>query len=145
MRISDWSSDVCSSDLIDRCGTARPIAAARVRNGPAFASLVRAADPDRMVRARANDGAGRAGMNETTYLSGYRLMWIFVMFDLPVGTKKQMHDATKFREFLLDQGFEMSQFSVYARFCNGKDSFDSHLGRIRSEEHTSELQSLMRI
>src|SRR3546814_3502482 len=80
--------------------------------------LVRAADPDRMVRARANDGAGRAGMNETTYLSGYRLMWIFVMFDLPVGTKKQMHDATKFREFLLDQGFEMSKFSVYARFCN---------------------------
>src|SRR3546814_1546796 len=54
----------------------------------------------RSVRARANDGAGRAGMNETTYLSGYRLMWIFVMFDLPVGTKKQMHDATKFREFL---------------------------------------------
>lgn len=65
-----------------------------------------------------------------SYLSGYRLMWIFVMFDLPVGTKKQMSDATKFREFLLDQGFEMSQFSVYARFCNGKDSFDSHLKRI---------------
>ena len=30
-----------------------------------------------------------------SYLSGYRLMWIFVMFDLPVGTKKQMRDATK--------------------------------------------------
>lgn len=65
-----------------------------------------------------------------TYLSGYRLMWIFVMFDLPVGTKKQMRDATRFREFLLDEGFEMSQFSVYARFCNGKDSFDTHLKRI---------------
>ena len=65
-----------------------------------------------------------------TYLSGYRLMWIFVMFDLPVGTKKQMRDATKFRQFLLDQGFEMSQFSIYARFCNGKDSYESHLRRI---------------
>jgi CRISPR-associated protein Cas2 len=65
-----------------------------------------------------------------SYLSEYRLMWIFVMFDLPVGTKKQMRDATKFREFLLDEGFEMSQFSVYARFCNGKDSFDTHLKRI---------------
>lgn len=65
-----------------------------------------------------------------SWLSGYRLMWIFVMFDLPVGTKKQSREATKFREFLLDQGFEMSQFSVYARFCNGKDAFESQLRRI---------------
>lgn len=69
-------------------------------------------------------------MAALSYLSGYRLMWIFVMFDLPVGTKKQMREATKFREFLLDQGFEKSQFSVYARFCNGKENFDSHLSRI---------------
>jgi len=71
-------------------------------------------------------------VNEDGYLSGYRLMWIFVMFDLPVGSKKEMRDATKFREFLLDQGFEMSQFSVYARFCNGKESFESHLRRIEA-------------
>lgn len=69
-------------------------------------------------------------MTHASYLSGYRLMWIFVMFDLPVGTKKEMRDATKFREFLLDQGFEMSQFSVYARFCNGKESFESYQLRI---------------
>lgn len=36
--------------------------------------------------------------SDAHHLSGYRLMWIFVMFDLPVGTKKQMRDATKFRE-----------------------------------------------
>ena len=69
-------------------------------------------------------------MIPATHLSGYRLMWIFVMFDLPVGTKQQSREATKFREFLLDQGFEMSQFSVYARFCNGKDSYESHLKAI---------------
>lgn len=69
---------------------------------------------------------------DSTHLSGYRLMWIFVMFDLPVGSKKQMRDATKFREFLLDEGFEMSQFSVYARFCNGRDSFETHLKRIEA-------------
>ena len=65
-------------------------------------------------------------------LSGYRLMWIFVMFDLPVGTKPEARAATKFREFLLDQGFEMSQFSVYARFCNGKEQFETYLRRIES-------------
>ena len=76
--------------------------------------------------------AGTCGVSGEpgSYLSGYRLMWIFVMFDLPVGTKKQSREATKFREFLLDQGFEMSQFSVYARFCNGQDSFQAHLKRI---------------
>jgi len=75
-------------------------------------------------------------MTDANFLNGYRLMWIFVMFDLPVATKKEMRDATKFREFLLDEGFEMSQFSVYARFCNGKDSFDAHLARI--ERHLPE-------
>ena len=54
-------------------------------------------------------------------LSGYRLMWMMVLFDLPVLTKKERKAATKFRKFLLDQGFEMSQFSVYMRFCAGKE------------------------
>ena len=62
-------------------------------------------------------------------LTGYRLMWIMVIFDLPVGTKKQRHAATKFRNFLLDQGFTMSQFSVYMRFCGGKDQARPLIGR----------------
>jgi CRISPR-associated protein Cas2 len=48
------------------------------------------------------------------------------MFDLSVGTKQQSRAATKFREFLLVEGLEMSQLSVYAR-CNAKDSYESHL------------------
>jgi CRISPR-associated protein Cas2 len=54
-------------------------------------------------------------------LSGYRLMWLLVMFDLPVGTKAERRAATKFRQWLLDQGFEMSQFSIYMRFCAGRE------------------------
>ncbi|MDI1296038.1 MAG: CRISPR-associated endonuclease Cas2 [bacterium] len=65
-------------------------------------------------------------------LSGYRLMWIFVMFDLPVTTKEQARAATKFREFLLDEGFEKSQFSVYARFCNGKEQFETYMRRVEA-------------
>ncbi len=52
------------------------------------------------------------------------------MFDLPVDTKGATRAATKFREFLLDQGFEMAQFSVYARFCNGKEQYETYLRRI---------------
>lgn len=56
-----------------------------------------------------------------TYLSGYRLMWVMVLFDLPVITEKERKTATKFRNFLLDNSFEMVQFSVYLRPCPGKE------------------------
>ena len=52
-------------------------------------------------------------------LSHYKLMWIVVMFDLPVVSKVERKAATKFRNTLLDLGFEMMQFSVYMRFCTG--------------------------
>lgn len=58
-------------------------------------------------------------------LSGYRMMWVMVLFDLPVGTKAERKRATGFRNFLLDQGFAMVQFSVYARFCAGKEQAEA--------------------
>src|SRR5690348_18130879 len=61
-----------------------------------------------------------------------RFLWLFVFFDLPVKTKTQRRDATRFRNFLIQEGFDMIQLSVYVRVCRGQD---------RSEEHTSELQS----
>ncbi|WP_240611085.1 CRISPR-associated endonuclease Cas2 [Oceaniglobus ichthyenteri] len=67
---------------------------------------------------------------EIRVLSGYRLMWILVMFDLPTDSKLQRKAAGDFRNFLLDEGFEMSQFSVYARFVNGKEAFQTRVNRI---------------
>ncbi len=52
-------------------------------------------------------------------------MWLFVLFDLPVGTKRERKAATKFRLSLLDLGFEMSQFSVYLKFCASKEQGDA--------------------
>lgn len=43
------------------------------------------------------------------------------MFDLPVVEKSDRKAATDFRNFLLDQGFSMAQFSVYYRMVSGKD------------------------
>ena len=59
-------------------------------------------------------------------LSGYRTMWILVMFDLPTMTPKQRRAATGFRNFLLDQGFEMSQYSIYMRYCAGKEQVETY-------------------
>lgn len=63
-------------------------------------------------------------------LSGYRLMWMTVMFDLPVVEKAERKAATDFRKALLDQGFEMSQFSVYMRFCTSQAQADTYTRRV---------------
>lgn len=57
-------------------------------------------------------------------------MWLMVMFDLPVDTKERSRAATKFREFLLDEGFEMTQFSIYLRFVSGKEQVEAFTRRI---------------
>ncbi len=57
-------------------------------------------------------------------------MWILVMFDLPTDTSKQRKAANAFRNFLLDEGFERSQFSVYARFVNGKAALQARINKI---------------
>ncbi len=57
-------------------------------------------------------------------------MWLFVLFDLPVGTKAQRRDATRFRNFLKDDGYFMLQYSVYARICRGEDGSTKHIARV---------------
>lgn len=65
-------------------------------------------------------------------LSGYRLMWMIVMFDLPVVEKAERKAATGFRNALLDMGFEMSQFSVYMRFCTGPAQVETYASRVEA-------------
>lgn len=65
-------------------------------------------------------------------ISAYRLMWLMVMFDLPVKTHKQQKNANDFRENLLHDGFERCQFSVYAKFCGTRERMDSIINRVTS-------------
>ncbi|MCX7240128.1 MAG: CRISPR-associated endonuclease Cas2 [Burkholderiales bacterium] len=57
-------------------------------------------------------------------------MWMVVMFDLPVVEKAERKAATEFRNALLDMGFEMSQFSVYMRFCTSPAQVDTYCKRV---------------
>lgn len=54
-------------------------------------------------------------------LSGYRLMWVVALFDLPVKTKAQRKAAADYRKHLLSMGFQMVQLSVYFKFCRDKE------------------------
>ena len=64
-------------------------------------------------------------------MSEDRYMWLFVFFDLPVKTKSERGSATRFRNFLLKDGYIMIQFSVYARICNGQDRVEKHMLRLQ--------------
>ena len=66
-------------------------------------------------------------------LSGYRIMWMIVMFDLPVIEKAERKAATEFRNSLLDMGFEMSQFSVYMRFCTSQSQVETYCRRVEQK------------
>jgi len=65
-----------------------------------------------------------------THLSGYRIMWLMVLFDLPVLTPEERKAATDFRNFLLDEGFEMAQFSVYLRCTPSKEAAAAYIHRL---------------
>ncbi len=54
------------------------------------------------------------------------------MFDLPVVEKKERKAATDFRNTLLDLGFEMTQFSVYLRFCTSQAQADVLAKRVEA-------------
>ena len=57
--------------------------------------------------------------------------WLIVAFDLPVGTRKQRKAATDFRNYLIDDGYQMIQFSVYARACVTFARQETHIDRLR--------------
>lgn len=59
-------------------------------------------------------------------------MWMLVMFDLPVVQKNERKAATEFRNTLLDIGFEMSQFSVYLRFCTSTAQIETYSKRVEA-------------
>ncbi|MHC5354725.1 CRISPR-associated endonuclease Cas2 [Myroides sp. LJL115] len=65
--------------------------------------------------------------------NAYRIMWILVFFDLPTESKRQRSVATKFRKKLIDDGFNMFQFSIYIRHCPSKENAEVHIKRVKKQ------------
>ena len=57
-------------------------------------------------------------------------MRMMVFFDLPVVSTTDRRNYAQFRRFLLNDGYDMIQFSVYGRIVNGHDAEDKHLKRL---------------
>src|SRR3546814_3497591 len=111
MRISDWSSDVCSSDLVQQLGWHGEAVDAHRLQVPAGRAGVVLLQPDQQgAVAMGGDGGARQD-----------------------GRLARAHHVLERGAVLLDAGTRL----VLA------DEGAEH--QTRSEEHTSELQSLMRI
>lgn len=67
-----------------------------------------------------------------TRLNKYRILWVFVFFDLPTETKKNRKHASVFRKNLKKDGYSMLQFSIYTRHCNSRENADVHIRRVKS-------------
>src|SRR3546814_4144826 len=109
MRISDWSSDVCASDLRERPPATPP------RRGGAAATASAPCDRDRRPRPRRGLGGGRhkAGRSRARSRERARRKVLSAIRSCPTVSRRRSGPVPGRRR--------------------------------RSEEHTSELQSLMRI
>lgn len=72
---------------------------------------------------------GRQGRDPVC--SKYRMAWVMVFFDLPVGTPEERKSAANFRKDLLKDGYIMVQFSVYARPCGSADRVETQVRRLK--------------
>lgn len=73
-------------------------------------------------------------------MSEGKFMRLIVFFDLPVTTKAKRKASNQFRQFLLKDGYQMLQLSVYARIIRGRDSMQKHNKRL--SEHLPEEGSI---
>src|SRR3546814_2559485 len=173
MRISDWSSDVCSSDLIvsgkifheerpEKMGYpiegVEPEGGEGAEAGPSIATLLASADPAKgeavfkkcvachtVNQGGANGigpnlyavvgeeiGTGKAGFAFSDALKSKGGTWTFEALDQWLTSPRKFAPGTKM---------------TFAGLGNPEDRANiiAYMNAQRSEEHTSELQSLMRI
>jgi len=71
-------------------------------------------------------------MSEINRLNQYRVVWVFVFFDLPTDTKKDRRNYARFRKNLMQDGFTMLQYSIYTRHSSSRENAAVHLTRVKS-------------
>lgn len=77
------------------------------------------------------------GMGTLKKKSPYRMGWMMAMFDLPVVLQEERKEAARFRKALLDDGFIMIQYSVYARPCVSLEKMMSYHDKVKTYAPTT--------
>jgi len=53
------------------------------------------------------------------------------MFDLPTDTKSARKQYSQFRKFLLNDGYDMMQYSIYSRHHASEENAQVHIQRVK--------------
>lgn len=75
----------------------------------------------------------------------YRYMRIIVMFDLPVTTASDRREYTRFRKYLIKNGFLMMQESVYCKLAQKSTAADLIVQNVKKNKPISGLVQTLRI
>ncbi len=59
-------------------------------------------------------------------LSSYRFMRIILFFDLPMISDAEIRRYTKFRKYLIKNGYVMMQYSIYSKIFPNRDTVKWH-------------------
>lgn len=59
-------------------------------------------------------------------------MRLLVFYDLPVVKRSEKKAYARFHKFLLRNGYDMLQYSIYSRICNGPEAVEKHAARLRA-------------
>ena len=57
-------------------------------------------------------------------------MRLLVFYDLPMANKNMIREYSKFRNFLLKEGYVMMQYSVYSKLCLNQDVINHAIKRL---------------
>ncbi len=99
-------------------------------------SLISSAESFQLQPSTAADAPrrkSRGKQGRDPVCSKYRMAWVLVFFDLPVGSPEERRDANNFRKDLIKDGYFMVQFSVYARPCGTADRVETQVRRLKSK------------
>lgn len=62
----------------------------------------------------------------------YEFMRLVLFFDLPMTTKEEVRTYTKFRKYLIQNGYMMMQYSVYCKIFPNRDAATNHIQKLKS-------------
>jgi CRISPR-associated protein Cas2 len=72
-------------------------------------------------------------------------MRLLVLFDLPVKTKRDRRAYARFHKFLIRNGYDMIQYSVYARICNSPEALETQVLKLKANKPPSGSVRYMRV
>ncbi len=79
------------------------------------------------------------------HIQAHRIMFLFVLFDLPTQTAEDKKAYALFRKRLHWYGFRMLQYSVYIRDCASNESADTNTKRVKKIAPAQGHISILRV